>query len=120
MADATAEAPAVAVPEAIGVSSAVADEQAQQEPQELGTKGQDGGEGDSGSGKQGAEEPEPEPESAAAMAAAAAAAVTGGGGGGGTAIIVPYRDLHPEQERGRHLQRFLEEMPRWVDVRLGR
>ncbi|EWM21309.1 beta- -galactosyltransferase 3 [Nannochloropsis gaditana] len=26
-------------------------------------------------------------------------------------LIVPYRDLYPEQERARHLQRFLREMP---------
>ncbi len=32
--------------------------------------------------------------------------------GGGTAIIVPYRDLHPEQQRAQHLARFLQEMPR--------
>lgn len=37
-----------------------------------------------------------------------------GGATGGTAIIVPYRDLHSEQQRGQHLQRFLEEMPRCV------
>lgn len=32
-------------------------------------------------------------------------------GGGGTAVIVPYRDLHPEQQRAAHLEEFVRRMP---------
>ena len=35
-------------------------------------------------------------------------------GKGGTAIIVPFRDLHPEQNRAAHLQAFIDRVPRCV------
>jgi len=33
-------------------------------------------------------------------------------GKGGTAIVVPFRDLHPEQNRAHHLQTFINRIPK--------
>eukprot|EP00624_Nannochloropsis_granulata_P000494 evm.model.NODE_11899_length_10434_cov_23.175005.5 len=38
--------------------------------------------------------------------------------GGKAIIIVPYRDLHPEQQRAQHLQRFLTELPRLLTAHI--
>lgn len=33
---------------------------------------------------------------------------------GGTAIIVPFRDIHPEQKRDAHLKEFIDRIPRYL------